>query len=447
MIGPYRHGNRAAFGSTQSGKSYGAVWVILQAVFAGLAVLVLDPHTASLAWNSFLQLTAHGFSHRIIFDQLREISPAPGYRFGLRPSRAAHPLRRADENQQAAEGYSELLSRRRDQASLRLSPMTEEWTTKACLLLLNQPSEWPAHVLRYAFRVGHPIFQTLVAECLDPDIKHDFEQIADGTIRRGQYDAARRLIDAVCGSASFIARCGTTMDLPTFLGGKGILLVEGGGVSPQVTTTILGSIVLEVIHYVRTRLYPSPRILLVLDEATNAQLVSAAGHEARAMAECQKMGLDIYTIAQSLSFPTPQITEDVLSNSVIHEWYFTASSAVARRAADDLRDSQLANEISQLKTGERYVKDRNVVYRDKVPFIESPWVFPELTELKARRALDEIRKRPEFQLEPWNPGETVPHQIVVDTENTVPATPAVSHEPSPALRLRELVNTWRQTPR
>ena len=53
-------------------------------------------------------------------------------------------------------------------------------------------------------------------------------------------------------------------------------------------------------------------MLLILDEATNANLVGAAGHEVRALAECQKMGLDIHVLVQSLNFPSSYVTDDDL---------------------------------------------------------------------------------------------------------------------------------------
>src|SRR5207244_3204885 len=124
-----------------------------------------------------------------------------------------------------------------------------------------------------------------------------------------------------------------------FLGNCGILLVQGGAISQPVMQTILGSIILQTIQFVRSRPSPVPRVLLVLDEATNANLVGAAGHEVRALAECQKMGLDIHILVQSLNFPSAYVTDGVLTNCTRHEWYYAANAAVARKAAEDLGDT------------------------------------------------------------------------------------------------------------
>ena len=75
--------------------------------------------------------------------------------------------------------------------------------------------------------------------------------------------------------------------------------------------------ILQVISSTSSRPRPTPRVLLVLDEATNANLVGAAGHEVRALAECQKMGLDIHILVQSLNFPNSQIADGVLTIEVI----------------------------------------------------------------------------------------------------------------------------------
>ncbi|MBI5760420.1 MAG: hypothetical protein HZA46_18045 [Planctomycetales bacterium] len=135
-----------------------------------------------------------------------------------------------------------------------------------------------------------------------------FRAIVDGRIKLGQDGAAQRLIRSVYESPAFTLRCHPTFDLHRFLNRRGILLVEGGshGVSADTSSTILGSIVLQVIHYARSRQKSVPRMLLVIDEATNANLIGAAGHEVRALAELQKKGLDMHILCQSPSFPRRQ---------------------------------------------------------------------------------------------------------------------------------------------
>ena len=69
-----------------------------------------------------------------------------------------------------------------------------------------------------------------------------------------------------------------------------------------------------------------------MDEANNAGLIGAAGHETRALAELRKAGYDCHILVQSLNFPTTQITNDVLTNTIEHYWFYNANDAVARVA-------------------------------------------------------------------------------------------------------------------
>ena len=51
------------------------------------------------------------------------------------------------------------------------------------------------------------------------------------------------------------------------------------------------------------------------------------------------MGLDLHVLVQSLNFPTSHITDGILTNCTRHEWMYAANAAVARKAADDLGNS------------------------------------------------------------------------------------------------------------
>jgi len=414
----HRPGNQVTVGSTRSGKSHGEVHRIVDAAEdRDVAIVAIDPHSRSLVWNTFEQLIARGHESRVILDQLAYFDKVPGYRF-LRPSTAENAYRRASENQQTAHEFTDVLTRRRgvDSSSLSRSPQTEEWTHKAVMFALEQNRERPGSDLQYAFKVGHPKFEALLRGCTDRDLKFEFEQIACGNIKRGQYAAAERLITGTCGSAAFVARCGTSLNFDAFLDDCGILLVEGSndGISADAMQTIMGALVLKVIAYVRRRKKSTPRVLLVLDECTNAQLVST--HEAKAMAELQKKALDCHALVQLLDFPSTKITDAVLSNAVRHEWYYNANSAVIRRAIEDLglrspkgSDGKLIDDASsyirELEVGERWVKYRGTirekVWRERVPELKNPWVFPRLARKKALEALARIRERPEYQ----RPGE------------------------------------------
>ena len=435
MQSGYRRGNKVTIGSTLSGKSYAELHDIIDAADCrNVAIVVADPHKRSLSRNALHHLIGRGHKRRILWDELDDLERPLKYRFHDR-SRATNSSRRAHENRQQAEQLAEVLCRRREMLSMATSPLIEEWTLKAILFLLNQPRDFLTADLRYTFRVGHPVFEQLLQGCNEPDIRYEFEQIASGAIKPGQYLPAQRLMNGTCDSPAFIARCGHTLHLGAFLDRSGILLIEGGAVSQPVLQTILGSIILQTIHYVRTRPYPAPRVLLVLDEATNANLVGAAGHEVRALAECQKMGLDIHILVQTLSFPNSQITDGVLTNCTRHEWMYAANAAVARKAADDLGDPDYADAIRRLQVGERYVKDRDQVCFETIPELPIPWILPQLAARKTLRALEEIRKRPEYGNLPCSTGANVTMKSS-DSQRDTSVAQDTSNDVSPARRRR-----------
>jgi hypothetical protein len=450
----HRPGNTLCVGSTRSGKSYGEVHRVIDAAAdRDVAIVGIDPHRNSLVWSSFEHLVARGHESRIILDQLGYFDKVPGFRF-LKQSTARNPLRRASENQQTAHEFTDVLCRRGNIASLANSPLKEEWVHKAVMFALEQNRERPGSDLQYAFKVGHPKFNSLVRGCTNDDLRFDFEQIASGTIKRGQYVAAERLIAGVCGSPAFVARCGTALNLESFLDGAGILLVEGSsdGISIDAMQTIMGALVLRVINYVRRRSKSTPRVLLVLDEATNAQLIT--GHEVRAMAELQKKGLDCHVLVQLLDFPSAKITEGVLSNAVRHEWYYNANQTVIRRALEDLglrppKDADgkhvddASSHMRSPEVGERWVKyrgkTRERVWRERVPELRNPWIFPRLARKRAWQALARIRKRPEFQRPGDNDecgGEIIP--------SPTPSEPSGGTALSAAQRVRERLKKQRE---
>ena len=398
-IPEYRPGNRIVCGSTRSGKSTGEIIDVIAAAMSFMAIVVIDPHMRSLAWNAFVQLVARGFGKRVLFDRLSNLSRVLGYRF-LRRSNATNPYRREAEDEQSVSELIELVGRRRDVSSLAKNPQTEQFVRAASKLVLHQKSVNAADI-QFALEPHERRFRELVNGCTDESIRSTFQEIANGTIKPGQYAAARRLISGVCQSPAFTLRCRPTFDLDAFLDNGGILLVEGGtqGISADTANTIMGSLALQLFHYVRSRLTAKPRVLLVMDEATNANLIGGAGHEVRALAELQKQGLDIHILVQSPSFPNSFIEDAVFTNCVEHHWYFAANDAVAQQAARDLGDPEFRHAVRGLRRGERYVKRLTKVTREQVTPLPDPWAFPGLSEKKAYKALGEIMKRPEY----WSP--------------------------------------------
>lgn len=441
----YVPGNRLVAGSTRSGKSMAEVHDILAAATSDepMAIVVCDPHPRSLTATVFQQLIALGQGRRIVYDQIPYFDSCPGYEMISR-SKAKDPVRRAAQNDQAVREFIDVLLRRREQRTIAVNPQTEEWTYNAGLLIVEQDQPTSAAEMQYAFCPETRQFRQLLEHCQNQQVVDSFRDIASGRIKRHEYLPAWRLVSGVCRSPAFMIRCGTTLNISQFLKGGGILLIEGGtlGVSEDAVRTIMGSIIFQVINYVRRRTKPTPRVLLVLDEATNAGLIGATGHEVRALAELQKAGLDVHVLVQGPAFDSTYITDGVLTNTLVHCWHYLANDSFARLAAADLGDPDYRQAIRCLKPGQRFVNDRGTVYREYVPLVNNPWAFPGLGETKARAALERIRQRPEFRKPTWNDENPPEDEIGSNETPPSPTSPSgtsasrgTSSDSSPARRL------------
>jgi hypothetical protein len=334
-------------------------------------------------------------------------------------------------------------------AGLERNPLIEEWVQGAIMLYLHQDQETPLSILPYSFKPDHPAFNRLLDHCQQAETLRRFRDVAKGTIRRGVYVPAERLISSVCGSPAFQVRCGTSFKLEPFLQKDGILLVEGGSlrnVSFDAMRTMLGAVILRVVQFVRSRSRPLPRVRLVIDEASTACLISA--FECRALAELQKSGLDCDLLLQSLNLDSAFLTDGVLQNTQRHEWFFCGNAAVAQAGAADLGDPSYKQQLMQLSRGVRFVKEHGRVHREYVEPLEAePWHFPGLSKIKAERALRQIQKRTEYQTPSLEllqapPGEPSTKQSSADS----PSTPALSgSSPTSTAASRMRAGQYRQT--
>ncbi len=362
-----------------------------------VALVLADPHVNSLAWGTLKHLVGRGHGRRILFDRLNNLDRVLAWRW-LRPSRAKNPLQRQAENEESARAFADVLCRRRG-LSLERFPLMEEWVISCAVFYLEQDDHTGLDEgdLPFTFIPGHKTFDRMLGHCQEPLAAAKFQQLADGKIPRSQYAPAARLITSVCHSPAFRARCGASFDLPTFLDNSGILILEGGAgatLSDDAMRTMLGTVVTQLIHYIRSRPRPFPRVRLALDEALNANLVTQ--REAKATAELQKAGLDIDILVQNPNFPS-SFSDDIFTNCRRHEWYFCGHADVARLGAIDLGNPDYQHELMTLKVGERFVKQNHRVWKEYVELLEEPWGYPELTQLKALRALEQIRCRPEYK--------------------------------------------------
>lgn len=393
-------GNCLVVGTTTSAKSSVKTTDLLcQASEGKTSIVVVDPHKKSLGYWLVGHLYAMGLLYRVLYDRLSDLKRVIGWKF-LEPSRAKNEIERRAENDERVDAFTGILCRRRGSSGLQSSPQIEEWTQHALNLSINQTEEIPLSALPFAFVPNHPTQQQFIENCVDEEIARVFRGIASGKIRRGIYAPAERLIASVCTSPAFAIRHGN-FNLRKFLGNPlfpGILIVEGGSlgnVSFDAMRTMLGSVIHKVIHFVRNRPKPNPRIHLVIDEATNADLIGT--YECRAMAETQKMGLDITMICQNLNFGSSFVQESILQNCMRHEWFYCGNAALAGIGASDLGSPEYKERLMTLPRGGRFVKHHRRVNFEQVKELSDPWHFPGLTEKKTEAAIKQIQQRPEYQ--------------------------------------------------
>jgi len=335
--------NTLIVGATLSGKSTAeAKKLTALALQTDRAIVVCDPHRDSLAFNFMRQLEGACQEHRVAYDRLADTDRVLGWTF-LAPSRNSDPAQKQAENDERIRAFADVLLRRRGLQGLADKPLIEEWTTAALRLWMHQEKPIPLIQLPFVFHPRHPVFRHAVEHCTDEETTWKFRELPrlSATALRNEVAPAERLLASVCSSPAFRLRSGGTFDLEAFLDSKGILILEGGGegLSEDAARTMFGAVILRVIQHVkRNPAYrsgrPACRVQLVLDEANNFHLVGP--YEMRALAETQKMGLDIDVLVQALDFPTEEIRNGVLTNCARHEWFRCGSADVARMGAEDL---------------------------------------------------------------------------------------------------------------
>src|SRR5207244_8132485 len=134
----------------------------------------------------------------------------------------------------------------------------EEGVLAALRLYLHQREPVPLDWLAEVFTVGSEVRARLLAHCTEPRLVRRFETYGrlSPTARRTETGPAERILRAVCESPAFRARSGgATLDLPRFLDGRGILILDGssrGNLSRDAGSIMMGAIILQVIPHCRT---------------------------------------------------------------------------------------------------------------------------------------------------------------------------------------------------
>jgi hypothetical protein len=422
-------------GATRKGKTLAAARGVLEAWDE--AAVVFDPHKQSLAEVVMTHATGN-----VLYERLSDVRSTLGFEL-LAPSKNPNAVQRQMENQQRAEAFVEILLRRRNADGMAGTPLMEEYVMAAITLYLFQATRKPLTLLPFAFMPETAEFKSLIHDCILPDIRHKFQQLAKLNPRalRAEVGSAARLINAVFRSPAFQARCRGGFSLGGFLQNRGKLIIERGDeIGDDTMRVIMGAIILLVIEHAKRRPKPYPPIRIYIDEATNARLVG--GPELRGLAETNKNGLFWEFLVQNLDFPGG--ADAVLQNCIRHEWFGCPFYELARKAATDVlagleaygeqsraeRIAALTTDIMNLLPGWRWVRDASGSWKEYVPLLQNPWPdWPGLRDAKREAKIQCIFKRPEYRVpdEPKSENSSKP---------AMPRSSRSRDDSSPATRLK-----------
>ncbi|HYH66812.1 MAG TPA: hypothetical protein VD866_19115 [Urbifossiella sp.] len=433
-------------GSTGSGKSEGElVDLVRLADRRDCAVVLLDGH-GPLAFAAASHWAARGHEPRIVYEPLDATDRVLGW--GVLPRGSfADPARQRLEDAEAREGLSQCFMSQRNLTTLNDRGYTKEWLDAALSLCLSQPEPVPLPSLLAAFRVGTPEYERLLRSCGDPRTVAKFRDVEHVKRRNPvQYELftspARRLLELTCGSEVVRLRSRPgPFRWPEALRDRCLVAFDGGGIrSRELKRTVFLLVALAVIHAVRRHFAeartPLP-VVLVLEEA--GALGLATPFVQLALQELRKAGVAIHLISQSsLDFGDPAFFQSLLGNAPRQIWYqclspadqelgakaltnatfdpdavhFTRVRSVPegkslaspwrarmRRVIDryfkspSLQEQEYRTRLATLRVGERLVRDRTGVRRERVRPLRPPRV-PGGFETFTRAVIGRVRERP-----------------------------------------------------
>jgi hypothetical protein len=422
-VGPF---NVCRVGATRRGKSEATAVDVAR---SRESTVLADPHKRSTAER----VLTHA-SGNVLYERLSDVRATLRYDM-LSASRDPDAPARQMADQRRAEGFVDILLRRRGGESMAGTPLMEEWVLALLMLFLFQAVPKPLTVLPFGLRPGTPEFEALVRDCTLDDVRFKFQQLSRLSYRalRAEVGSAARLLDGLFRSVAFTARCTGGFDLGAFLQENGILILERGeDIGDDALRVIVGAIVQLVVDHCKRRPRPHPPVRVILDEATNARLVGRT--ELRGIAETSKNGLYWTFVVQNLDFPDP---EAVLQNCLRHEWFGCPNYELARKAAVDVlaglrsdgrsraeRLEELTADVMSLGPGWRWVRDPEGSRKEYVPMLEPPWPAW-LQDLKLEEKLCRIYARPEYRR------STTSGTPPTGDGGTPPSSPSSPPSPSP----------------
>ncbi|WP_158264842.1 hypothetical protein [Blastopirellula marina] len=346
------------------------------------------------------------------------------------------PSKHRRENEDRARAFSEMMLRYQGRTTMANTPLIEAATMTALVAWLSMKKPIPIWKLPDIFDPKSSTYRRVLSDCTEADVCKELARWKELTKAAQRYELgpAHRMFRATLGSEPFRLRCQGNFNLPKFLKDGGMVLIEGGHVSPEAKRAVFGAILQHITHLAIHRKFKTP-VIVVCDEAHEY----AGSQEANALRELLKFNVLLHMISQSL-FGDSEIQEAMLQNSERIEIYRCDSTASAHRFAGmilpglpwetKLQDVQY--QIMRLRRRERFVREGNRSWREYAPYVEDPYPWPSLTE---KRTWQAIRK---------SIGEHGDRFCVIGSEKTQapqdkpsePSPESTPNLPSPAMKLR-----------
>lgn len=450
--------SRIVVGSTGSGKSEAElVDLVRLADRRDCAVVLLDGH-GPMAVSALGHWAHRGHEGRIVYEPLDATDRVLA--LGMLPASAADdPSRRALENAELREELAQCLMNQRGLVTLTDRAWTHEWLHAALTVCLAQPYPQSLASLVHPFRPGTAAYEQLLTNCQDAAAVAKFRD-AERLRQRSpvQYESvtspARRLVETVCGSEVVRLRSRPgPFDWLAALRDRRLVAFDGGGIrSRDLKRTMFLLATMNVLHSVRRHFSATRRplpVVLVLEEAGALGLVTP--FVLAALQELRKAGCALHLLTQSsLDFGATELFQLVLSNTPWQAWHqclapadqelgakaltnatfspfavhFTRERAMPdthalaapwrsrmRRVLDphykppSLQEQEWRTRLATLRVGERYVRDRRRVRRQRVRMLRAPRV-PGGFEAFTRDVIDRVRRQPLYL--PPLPDEAAP---------------------------------------
>lgn len=340
---------------TRSGKGNLVNTLCLEWIESGHWISYYAPHAdiaEKLIAVLFYKLGPAMFKRPILIERLSDTDRVIMRNYVRRSMKTGFDAMR--ENEQFASAFVEMLAHQRRKSDLIENPVLNTYSFLLARVYQEQDEWCPEWWLKHALDSRHPIHRHLVKHCRDEHIRHELEGVRFFPQREKiqMLYAVTRLYEAVYGKAPVLARTSkpATVDWVTFKNAGGIHFMLGGDVAPEVLRLAIRSDFQETIfngHRLMREGY------CIFDEILNYGGFWGE-FESHALSTCGHHGIHLVGQTQSLNFPTPEIRENVMSNTN-RFWLSQSDFELSKIGALDLLGMLSRDKVHHVDTVKRQV--------------------------------------------------------------------------------------------